>query len=69
MTPPPQHIEHRLLHVNEPTVFNYNTRFPQEIREKNYFNLNGAELTNTCIFIKQTSAYLLKQPDATTRPI
>ena len=64
-----QHIKNRLLHVNETIVFNYNTRFPQEIREKNYFNLNGAELTNTCIFIQQTSAYLLQQPDATTRPI
>ena len=59
-----QHIEHRLLHVNNPTVFIYNTRFPQEIREKNYFNFNGAELT-----IQQTSAYLLQQPDATSRPI
>ena len=63
------HIEHRLLHVNKPTVFIYNTRFPQEIRENNYFNLNSADLTNTCIFIQQTSAYLLQQPDATTRPI
>ena len=63
------HIKHRLLHVNKRTVFIYNTRFPQEIRENNYFNLNGAELTNTCIFIQQTSAYLLQQPDATTRPI
>ena len=63
-----QHIEHRLLHVNKPTVFICNTRFPQELRE-NYFIFGGAKLTNTCIFIQQTSAYLLQQPDATTRPV